>query len=220
MGQRRSLKIKFLLVMFLLGLLFLGGLLELRLRSTIISFAEAQARWTATEAIYQAILEGIASDVSYSDLVKVEKDTGQKVTFMQADVVKINRIQSKAVQEAQKTLEQLQKKEINFPLGQVLGSNFLAAYGPPVKFKMIPLGTVKAQVDDTFKSAGINQTRHRIFLNIESNIKVGTPLIGSEIKVNSEVPIADAVIIGDVPETYVLFEGGETPLKKLNFFGE
>ncbi len=207
-------KKKFLLAIFL-GFLILVIILELRLRPTIINFAEAQARWTATNAIHQAILENIATDVTYTDIIKIEKNSQQKVTFMQADVVKINRIQSEATLEVQKTMETLERKRVEFPLGQVLGSHLFAAYGPPVVLHMIPLGTVKVQVDDNFKATGINQTRHRVYLKIESDVKVVVPLASTKVTVKSEVPIADAIIVGEVPETYVLFEEGEGIIKRL-----
>lgn len=205
--KRRRKPVPFLLILVVFAF-FLFFLVEHNLRLTIISLAEAQARWTATEAIHNAILEKITTDVVYSDLIKPEKDAQQRIVFMQANIVAINRLASEAVLEAQQTLEGLKDESFSIPLGQVLGSKLLANYGPGIGLRLLPVGTVKVTVADDFTEAGINQTRHRIYLVVESEIRVVIPFIQSDIQVSTRVPIADAIIVGPVPETYVNFDVG------------
>lgn len=177
------------------------------LAGTIQSFMNAQAQWTANRAIYQSILETVASEVRYTDVVRIEKDADQRVTLMQADVVKINRISAEATLKVQETMEKLAKERVSFPLGQILGIRLLAGIGPHVKLTMIPLGTARVEVVDSFESAGINQTRHRILLKVMTAVRVVVPFSSSEVEVATQVPIADAVIVGEVPGTYVILGG-------------
>ncbi|MEW6662004.1 MAG: sporulation protein YunB [Bacillota bacterium] len=173
--------------------------LESGLRSTITAFAEAQAYWTATEAIHGAVLERIAAEAKYTDLIRIDKDNQGKVTLMQANLQQVNRLASEATLTVQETLKNLQKQEIRFPIGQVLGMKLLAAYGPSIKLKLIPVGTVQVKPLESFEGAGINQTRHRIFLNVESSVNVIVPLVKTSVKVETQIPIADTIIVGEVP---------------------
>ncbi|MHB1126451.1 MAG: sporulation protein YunB [Bacillota bacterium] len=203
--RRRRKGNKGLMLLVLVAMMLIGSFayLEFSLQPTIIAFAEAQARWTATEAIHQAILEEIAADVTYKDLIVIERNNRDEVVFMQANMVKVMSLASNATLRIQRVLQDLQYNNFKIPLGQVMGSKILAAYGPGIKVEMIPLGTVKIDVKDSFETAGINQTRHRILLDVTSNIRVIIPLISSNVEVAVQVPVAEAVIVGSVPSTYV-----------------
>lgn len=186
-----------LLLMVFLLLILVG--LDRGLRSTITAFAEAQAYWTATEAIHGAVLEKIAADAKYSDLIRIDKDNQGKVTLMRANLQQVNRLASEATLIVQETLKNLQKQEIRFPIAQVLGIRLIAAYGPTIRLRLIPVGTVQVKPLESFEGAGINQTRHRIFLNVVSSVSVIVPFIKANVKVETRVPIADTIIVGEVP---------------------
>ncbi|MHB1420796.1 MAG: sporulation protein YunB [Bacillota bacterium] len=212
--RRRRKGNKLLLILILIAFFIFGsfGYLEFSLRPTILAFSETQARWTATEAIHQAILEEIAADVTYNDLIIVEKNSKDEVVFMQANMVKVMSLASKATLRIQGVLKNLQYNSFNIPLGQVMGSRLLAAYGPGIKIELVPLGTVRINVKDSFESAGINQTRHRIILDVTCNVKVIIPFINSDVEVITQVPVAEAIIVGAVPSTYVTMGVNPTTL--------
>ena len=86
--------------------------------------------------------------------------------------------------------------------GNFTGNSLLAGCGPNVKVKVIPIGTVKTDFKTEFVSAGINQTRHRVYLRVYCTMYVAAPLVGNEIVVNNGVVVAETVLIGDVPEFY------------------
>lgn len=195
-GWRRLKLVPVIVLALIFGVL---GLIEYNLRSTIAAFAEAEAYWTANEAIHVAVLEKVAADTSYRDLIYVEKDAQGKVTLMQANWPKVNQVASEATLAIQAALEELQKKELRFPIGQVFGSKLFAAYGPSIKLVLIPVGTVQVRAFDDFEGAGINQTRHRIYLKVDGTVSVIVPLVKSNVKVESRVPIADTIIVGPVP---------------------
>lgn len=200
--------------LFLTGAgLFLGFiLLEVTLAQTIIAFAKTEANWKATKAINQAVLENINAGITYDDLVNIQKDSRGQVIFMEANVITINRLAAQTVLRAQQQLENLSQESISIPLGQVLGSNLLANYGPRVGVELVPLGTVKVQVRDGFESAGINQTRHWISLEVQSRLQVVIPFIEAEVPVEVRVPIADAIIVGPVPSTFLQLSLDRSPI--------
>ena len=95
--------------------------------------------------------------------------------------------------------------------GNFTGNKLLSGYGPYIRVKVIPVGTVTTDFKTEFISAGINQTRHRVYLGVVCTMYVVAPLMSSEIVVNNSVTVAETVLIGDVPEFY----GGGTSNQNL-----
>lgn len=200
--------IKFGLVMLVATAAFLFLLLlifEHNLKPTIREIAEAKARWAATEAVNKAIRERIANSVDYHELISVQKDSSGRIVLMQPNIVRINQLASDTTLAINEALKGLANQKFYIPVGQVLGSQLLANYGPRISVSIYPVGTVKANVFDRFEEAGINQTRHRLYLDIVSQVKVVVPLITSSVRVSEQVPITDTVIVGQVPDFYVNF---------------
>jgi sporulation protein YunB len=184
-------------------LLLMLFIIERNLKPTIAEIAEAKARQIATEAVNNAVKSKIADSVDYHDLIDVQKDSEGRIVLMQPDIVRINQLASNTTLSINDALKDLSDDEFSIPLGQVLGSQLLANWGPDVGVSIYPIGTVKTTVSDQFEEAGINQTRHRLYLNIQSQVKVVVPLITSQVKVSAQVPVTDTIIVGQVPDTYV-----------------
>lgn len=180
------------------------------MKNTLFTFAEAEAKWRATQAIHGAVLDEVGSQTDYQDIVHIETDDRDRIIFMQANIIKINKLTSKVAIRIQDNLKELRTKEFGIPLGQLTDNMLLGSYGPHIKFVLVPLGTVEVSPEDSFEQAGINQTRHKIYLKVKSRIKVAIPFFGSVMKVETRVPIADAVIVGEVPETYLNLSASES----------
>lgn len=191
--------------LFLMLLIF-----EHNLKPTIREIAEAKARWAATEAVNKAVREKIANSVDYHELISVQKDSSGRIVLMQPNIVRINQLASDTTLAINEALKELANQKFYIPVGQVLGSQLLANYGPRITVSIYPVGTVKTNVFDRFEEAGINQTRHRLYLDIVSQVKVVVPLITSNVRVSEQVPITDTVIVGQVPSFYVSFNSKRT----------
>lgn len=89
-----------------------------------------------------------------------------------------------------------------YHFGNFTGNSFLAGHGPEIKVKVIPAGTVNTEFKTEFISAGINQTRHRVYLGVECNMRVIAPFATEDIIVENSVTVAETVLIGEVPEFY------------------
>ena len=200
------------LAVFAVLVILVGGfiIVEHNLRPTIKSIAEAEARWVATDAINQAIKDKIAN-VDYNQLIMVQKDNQGQIVLMQPNIARINQLAADTTLAIQASLESLNDQRFYIPIGQVLGSQLLANYGPRVKVSIYPIGTVRTSVFDKFEAAGINQTRHRIYLDIETQVQVVVPLVTSDVTVSTQVPITDTVIVGRFPTFYANFFTGGSP---------
>lgn len=190
-------------ICFVLALSLPFIIIEKNLRPTIVAISKAQAEHIALAAIQDAVNNKVAKVVEYKDLIFVRTDSRGRVVLMQPNTVKINSLAADTTLEVQKALQTLEGKVFKIPLGQTLGSQLLASYGPKIKVTIVPIGTVKVNVEDKFEHAGINQTRHRLYLTIQTKVKVVIPMVSDSVKVASQVPIAETIIVGEVPQTYL-----------------
>ena len=141
--------------------------------------------------------------VESKDLLDVKLDNQGKIVFIQPNTMEFNRLSAEITIDVQKTLQDLSRENIEIPLGQITGSQILASIGPNINVAVIPVGVVKIKTINNFEQAGINQTKHMISLAAETEVKIVVPMISKSSVVNTQVPIAEYVIVGDVPNTYV-----------------
>ncbi len=198
------------LVLCLALFLCLNGLLilEHRLRPAILSLAELKANMLAQEAVNLAIMEKVVKGVIYQDLLSVKQDDQGKIVMVQINTMEINRLTVETTMATQGALKVIGEETIKVPLGEALGNYLLAAYGPKIKVKLIPAGKVNTRLLDSFEEAGINQVRHKIYLDVLTEVRVVIPFTSTEVEVRTTVPLADALYPGEVPGMVIDFQGG------------
>jgi sporulation protein YunB len=201
--QRRNLSSLLVIGIFLGGFILSFYFIDFRIRPTLIQLAEAKARQIATQAINQAIRSNISPDIQYQNLMKLQLKEDGKIALIQPNTGEINRISAEATLAVQNRLKDLPKVTIKVPVGQILGSRILAGFGPDVSLRVLPIGVVESSINDRFDTAGINQTRHRIFITVKAIVKMVVPLVNEEIQVSTDIPLMETVIVGDVPNVYV-----------------
>lgn len=185
--------------------LFFYGLwfMELHLKPSLMAIAEARATAIATEAIYQVVEEKVQHDIDPKTLLNVQLDHQGKVVFVQPNTMEFNRLSADVTLQVQEVLKKLSQEQIRIPLGQVMGNQFLASMGPDITVTVIPVGTIKMQVIDKFEQAGINQTKHMVYLLAKTEVQIVVPLVSKSVSVETQVPVSEYVVVGDVPDTFV-----------------
>lgn len=83
----------------------------------------------------------------------------------------------------------------------------LAGHGPRIKIEISSIGNVKTDLKSEFSSKGINQTLHRVYLQVDCEVSILTPFDNITKKITNQILIAEHVIVGDIPETYYNLEG-------------
>lgn len=207
-----------ILPIIILGCVLIGitvFTIDLKLKASILEIAKSRAQITGMEIINQVINEKIVSNVEYQDIVYVHKDNEGKIVLIQPNTVKLNQIMALTIIEITEEFNQMNDNTFNIPLGQITGSKMLAGYGPKVKVRMVPASQIHVEVLNKFEQAGINQTRHLIYFNIKSDITVAVPFLNEEVHVATTLPLAETIIVGDVPKTYVNFTGSSEMLYPL-----
>ena len=202
------------LVKFLLLLILIVLILYLFVRSTIVpvfyTLAEAEAVHIANEIISD-VVDRQVEEIKYKDLITYEVNNNGDIILMQPNIREINKFSSSVSLNIQKKLQEVKKPEINIPLLKVFGFDMIAGLGPDVKARIVPIGFVHPpQIVDSFESAGINQTRHKIYLNVAVKLKLIVPMSQKVTTVNADLPIIEVTILGQVPEIYVGLDGDST----------
>lgn len=189
--------------LLMLLLLLCAILLERNLTQVILTLASARARVMAVQALNEAVDEVVNAGVRYEDLITVTfGDTGG-VRLLQSNTAGMNALASRAALLAQEKLSALEAQSVSVPLGSALGVALLSGVGPRVRVQLLPVGTVLTAYETEFTSAGINQTRHRVLLTMTAQVQLILPTGASAVQASNQVAVAESIIIGDVPESFV-----------------
>ncbi len=199
----RELIVFIVLAVFLFVVLRLFLFFDRNLRPSILSVAAARADVIATEAINNAVSDKVARNILYQDIILLQKNKDGKIIMAQTNNMEVNRLMAETTMRVQDALATLKGEVIYIPLGQALGSYLLANYGPRIPISLVPIGFVNTNIIDTFEEAGINQVRHKIYLDIHAEVQVIIPFVSTVTKVSTTVPIVDAIYPGDVPDTVI-----------------
>lgn len=194
---------------FCLALAALVIMLDLSLRGAFFELAEVKSVQIATNAIQKTLEEQVSNqNIQYQDFVVIHTDTEGHITMMQADTVRVNKFASTTTLAVEKALENLRWQSFSIPFGQVLRFPLLANFGPKITYHIMPVGMVRVNVVDKFESAGINQTRHSIYLAFDTSVRIVVPSKSGETIVSTQVPLVESIIVGNVPNTFVNVTGG------------
>lgn len=165
----------------------------------------AKAVLIATQSINNVINDRINQTINPQSLMTVRVDERGRVVLIQPNTMEFNKLAADTTIKVQDALGSIHEEKIHIPIGQVFGSPMLASLGPKLVVTIIPMGTVQVKVVDKFEQAGINQTRHMVYLMATTQIRIVVPLVSKIVSVNTQVPIAEYVVVGEVPNTYVQF---------------
>lgn len=206
-GKKRAL----LLVLFLLvALLALAIVAMTHLKPVLMSLATARVSNTVNGIVTAAVNETIYSGgVDYDQLISFEKDNEGKITAVKSNMAEFNRLQSAIIDEVLEKLSEVTTKELSVPVGTLLGSPFLAGRGPLIRVRMQSVGSSSAHFENVFTSAGINQTKHQIYLVVDVYVSILLPGFSTTTKFSNTYSVAETVIVGSVPDNYTYFSNGE-----------
>ena len=172
---------------------------------------ETTASTQATNLIVQAIDAAVdnclqENDMNYRDFVTLETDTSGKVTSITSNTAANSRFKRQVVEAVIRQLGAMDSDELGVPLGTLTGQPLLSGTGPRVRVKVDSVGEVTADYANTFTSAGVNQTLHRVCLDITATVYLFLPGETLPVSVSSSVCVAETVIVGETPDTYFSLE--------------
>lgn len=127
--------------------------------------------------------------------------------MISSNVIVINEIISDIAIKIQEELNKVENSKFKISMGSFTGSRVLSGRGPQIEVKMSTIGNLDTDLRSEFSDAGINQTLHKIYLQVECQVVILTPFDTIEEKIANQVLLSEAVIVGTTPSTYYNFEG-------------
>ena len=180
-----------------------------RLLPVLEAKASSQAANLMTQAIDIAVDNCLQeNDMSYRDFVTITTDTAGKVTALTSNTVANSRFKRQVVEAVIRQLDTLDSDALNVPLGTLTGQPLLSGAGPSVRVRVDSVGEVTADYTNSFTSAGVNQTLHQICLEVTATVYLFLPGEILPVSVDSTVCVAETVIVGETPETYLNLDKG------------
>lgn len=172
----------------------------------LASMATARVSNTVNRIVVEAVSDAIqGGEIDYGILVEFEKDADGRVTALKSNMAAFNRLQASISDDILLRLSEVSTSTLSIPIGTLTGSSLLAGRGPLIRVKMQSVGSTTASFRNTFSSAGINQTRHQILLDVNVNVSILLPGFRTSTRVTNEISVAETVIVGTVPESYTYF---------------
>ena len=207
-SHSRLLRLRWKIVLVLAGILCSVLLLDLRLRPYIQSISSYQARIYGTRVINDAIYGELAKDnVRYDNLITLTQNAQGEITSLQTDMVALGRLRGRVTDAVLQEIDEMGKQNLYLSLGTLSGVQLLSGRGPDLNLKVVPSGYMTSEIENRFDSAGINQTRHQIMLKIDMRVLAIIPGYTVSTDVHTEYCLAETVIVGTVPDTFLELAG-------------
>ena len=175
----------------------------IQMRPILVSLATTRVSNMVNRIVSEAVDEAIdGGNITYSDLITFEKDSEGRIAAIYSNMAAFNRLQSNILDIILARIDQVSARELSIPVGSLTGSVLLAGRGPRISVRMESVGSSSANFENEFTSAGINQTKHQIVLNIDVAVSILLPGFSTATTVSNAVTVAETVIVGSVPDTY------------------
>ena len=190
-----------------LGVLLAAALifgLDLRLRPVVETMAEAKVTNAVTRLLDSAVTAEIQDRaITYSDLITVEKDESGRITALTSNMAALNDLRTSILSDAVAAVDEIDTQSLAIPVGNLTGINFLSGRGFDLPVEVMTVGSAHAVFQSQFTDAGINQTRHQILLEVTVSVDILLPGGDLPAEITAQVPVAETIIVGSVPDTYV-----------------
>jgi len=208
----RKTKLSKLFVFILITIIIIVMLLTFMYNKAIpiiTTLCESNAKYIALEFTNKAVTECI-NDVKYEDLVTLKQDSTGKILALNSDVIELNKLSTDISTRISAKLATMETRYVKIPITSIFNMGLFSGYGPKISLNIIPTGNVTSKYKSEFEQAGINQIRHRIYIEITTKVRLIAPFYTSSQEYVNEVTVAENVIIGDTPATYYNITGMET----------
>ena len=203
--RKRSKKTKFLI--WLISILCLVGLVwwyfYAIVNPIIVQTSEAKIKSLTQHTLTNAVLNVASSSDAFNNLIKYQYGADNEISLISVNSYDANMMARQISATAQTQLDNATATGVEVHIGAFTGIAVLATSGPVVKVNLAPIGTVTVSFKSEFTSAGINQTLHKIFVEVKSSVYVVLPSAHPKIDASTEVLITETVIVGKIPETYL-----------------
>ena len=180
-------------------------------RSNLIDFVDeyTSANITAelVDGINNAVLKILSDNDTYrnyDNFVEITVGSDGNVSLINVNMLMVNLLLCDLTEKTQINVNNLCKEKIyNVPFYAITGSLMLAQLGKNIEIEVKPIGHVECKLTSVFDGVSINQTLHRIYVEVTARVKMILPLYVKDLYVKTKIVVAENVIVGKVPEVYL-----------------
>lgn len=193
-----------ILLVFILSIF----LYDKKIYPAVLQVAESLIKADTIECISKTSMELFDEEFNYDEMIIIDKDNEGNINMIRANTVKLNYLTSRLSIRCNEELQKMGEVGVEVPLGWMTDNSAFYEFGPDINVKLDPIGNMKVSYESKFESAGINQTRHKIYLNVEARVRMKIPLNSKEQVVTCQIPVAETIIVGKTPNTAIDLGGG------------
>lgn len=169
----------------------------------IVQICKDSSYSLSASSVNRAVSVSLTEELNYSELIEVEKNSDGDIVMIRTNALKINRITREIAINTEKILSEKLKNGVSVPVLAFSGIAFLSGMGREIQYRYISVSGVNCDISGEFKSVGINQTLHSVFVIVNTKVNVEFLRASEEMEFQSKVLISEAVLVGKVPEIYL-----------------
>ena len=191
-----------LILLFVLLVAFL--LFRSKYHQVIRDLAQTQVTNATSDLINDAVAKQIADGkIAYDRIVYFEKDLNGKITALKTNIGEVNKLKTDTLNVINDEILAIDESSIGIPIGSLILPEFLSGRGPQIPVEVMTIRNSDAYFASDFTHAGINQTLHQLHMTVLVDVSV--LVLGSTVSftVEADVVVAETIIVGDVPDTFL-----------------
>ena len=200
--KSKKIMIMIMLLIFNICFLFTFKHIERNFQPTVEALAVSQANTYAIHIIDKSIEENPEIHTNYSDICKINKNENGEITSVTTDSSKINGIKLNLSKEIVKNINN-NNLNLGIPIGNLTKTYIFSGRGPKIPIKILTTSSPSIYLESNFESAGVNQTKHKISIITNINLKIVLPYETLSKTVSYETLLFETIIVGKVPNVYV-----------------
>lgn len=196
-----------LLLAVLLGLGLAVALIfrfDAAIRPQLVALATAKLQ-NQLVLLSETALEEVMSkeEISSEELLHPYREMDGELTAFTVDTLRLNALRSSLIKTVVQSVGNLDNHDLGVPMGALTGLDFFSAIGPKLPVRVISVAAAQGEYRNEFLQAGINQTLYRVVLDVQVAARLLLPGGVVSIELSTPVVVAETLIVGQVPQTYV-----------------
>ena len=210
---RRWRKLLYVLVLVFVCIVGVLGHTFFRCRPIMTAFAESQAVWIATKTVNHTVAQVLLDYAEICEnVIAVTYNGDQKVAAVNTNTLTANKVRTAITDRTISAIEEISALTVALPMGTLMGWDWLSGLGPQITFPISFTATVMSDVTSTLIAEGINQSLYRVLVHLKIDLYVVSPAGRSTVGAHVSYPMAETVLLGEVPDNLTEVYGDDQSL--------
>lgn len=203
--MRKRLKTLGLILLLCMAVLIAGFFsLRSKYRLVIRDLAETSVKNATSDLANDAVAKQIENgNIQYDRIVYFEKDVNGRITALKTNIGEVNHLKTDILNIINGKILALDAADIGIPIGSLFLPEFFSGKGFAIPVHILAIRNSDATFSSNFLQAGINQTLHQLVMEV--NVDAAVLVLGetSSFQITSQIVVAETVIVGEVPNTFI-----------------